>query len=117
MGDRRFAVWSVVVACATVVVVAVAQQQDGSHLALWVGLTVFAVLVFYAAYWVAGQLIPLGDGISRRNLAVTMSVALAGIVLLAIGVAGGGAQALVIGLLGAVLFGAWSYSIVTRARS
>src|SRR4029078_11695401 len=115
MGDRRFAVWSVVVACATVVVVAVAQQQDGSHLAL--GLTVFAVLVFFAAYWVAGRLIPLGDGISRRNLAVTMSVALAGIVLLAIGVAGGGAQARVIGLLGAVLFGAWSYSIVTRARS
>ena len=114
MGDRRFAVWSVVVVCATVAVVGVAQQQDGAHLAL---LTVFAVLIFYATYWVAGRLIPLGDRISQRNLAVTMSVALAGIVLRAIGVAGGGAQELVIGLLGAVLFGALSYSIVTRARS
>jgi len=115
MGDRRFAVWSVVVACATVAVVGVAQQQDGAHLALLVGLTVFAVLIFYATYWVAGRLIPLGDRISQRNLAVTMSIALAGIVLLAIGVAGGGAQELVIGLLGAVLFGA--RSLVTRARS
>ena len=116
MKDERFAVLTLLAACATVAVVATDHGLGVQQTAGWVELTTGAVLFFEFFRRLAMRVLPDADPITQLNFGTSLGVGAVTFVVAVVGAATGDATAVGVGLAVAVANGTLGYSIHRRAK-
>jgi hypothetical protein len=116
MKDDRFAVLTLLAACATVAAVAIDHGLGLRQTAGWVGLAVGAVLFFELFRHLAMRALPNADPITQLNFGTSLFVGTVTFVVAVVGAVTGDATAVGVGLAVAVVNGTLGYSIRRRAK-
>ena len=116
MKDERFAVLTLLAACATVAVVAIHHGLGMQQTAGWVGLAAGAALLFEFFRRLAMRVLPDADPITQLNFGTSLGVGTVTFVVVILGAVTRDATAVGVGLAGAVVDGTLAYSIHRRAK-
>jgi hypothetical protein len=116
MKDERFAVLTLLAACATVALVAIHHGLGAQQAAGWVGLAAGAALFFELFRRLGIRVLPNADPITQITFGTSLAVGTVTFVVAVVGAATGDATAVGVGLAVAVLNGTLGYSIHRRAK-